>query len=45
MIVNTKSIKEINKSKAHKPTNSPWKKGLPIMPSYNSTAYAYFHGC
>lgn len=25
--------------------NSPWRKGLPSMPSYNSTAYAYFHGC
>lgn len=40
-----KTIKQINLSKAHKPTNSPWKKGLPPMPSYNSTAYAYFHGC
>lgn len=25
--------------------NSPWRKGLPPMPSRNSTAYAYFHGC
>ena len=25
--------------------NSPWRKGLPPMPSHNSTAYAYFHGC
>ena len=25
--------------------NSPWRNGLPPMPSYNSTAYAYFHGC
>lgn len=41
----SKSIEQINKSKSHKPINSPWKKGLPHMPSYNSTAYAYFHGC
>lgn len=44
-ITKNKSIEQINLSKAHKPTNSPWKKGLPTMPSYNSTAYAYFHGC
>lgn len=42
-IVKTKE--EINKSKAHKPMNSPWKNGLPTMPTYKSTAYAYFHGC
>ena len=25
--------------------NFPWRNGLPPMPSFNSTVYAYFHGC
>jgi len=40
-----KTLEEINASKVHKPTNSPWRKGLPMMPSQRSSAYAYFHGC
>lgn len=44
-IYSSKTQEEINLSKAHKPKNSPWRKGLPTMPSYNSTAYAYFHSC
>lgn len=45
VLEHSKTQEEINLSKAHKPTNSPWRKGLPIMPSQKSTAYAYFHGC
>ena len=45
MIVSTKSIKEINKSKAHKPTNSPWRNGLPPLTSHNNMYYAINHGC
>ena len=41
----SKSQEEINLSKAHKPNNSPWRKGLPQMPSREASAYAYFHGC
>lgn len=44
-VVNTKTQIEVNTSKAHKPHNSPWKKGLPSMPSQRASAYAYFHGC
>ena len=40
-----KEKQNINISKKNNSNNSPWKKGLPPMPSYNSTAYAYFHGC
>ena len=41
----SKSKEQINLSKSHKPTNSPWKKGLPPMPSYKSTQWAYLNGC
>lgn len=41
----SKSQEEINLSKTHKPNNSPWRKGLPQMPSREASAYAYFHGC
>lgn len=40
-----KEKQNINIYKKNSSNNSPWKKGLPPMPSYNSTAYAYFHGC
>lgn len=43
--ISIKSQAEINKLKAHSPANSPWRKGLPMMPSKASSAYAYFHGC
>lgn len=40
-----KSQEQINKSKSHKPSNSPWRNGnLPYV-SKNSMAYAYFNGC
>lgn len=45
MIVSTKTIEEINKSKAHKPTNSPWSKGLPPLATHNNMYYAINHGC
>lgn len=41
----SRSMEQINQSKSHKPINSPWKKGLPPLPSHKSTSYAYFHGC
>ena len=45
-VLNTSDLKTgISLSKTPKNNNSPWKKGLPPMPSYKSTAYAYFHGC
>ena len=40
-----KTKNEINLSKAHKPTNSPWRKGLPHVVSHNSIHYAFEHGC
>lgn len=40
-----KSQDEINKSKAHSPNNSPWKKGLPPIVSHQSMHYAVMHGC
>ena len=44
--INSSKIKEeIKISKTHKPNNSPWRKGLPMMPSKKSSAYAYFRGC
>lgn len=45
IIVVQKTQEEINKSKAHKPTNSPWRNGLPNDVSKNSMTYAIFHGC
>ncbi len=45
VVTSSKTIEEINLSKAHKPINSPWKKGLPSMPSYKTTQWAYFNGC
>lgn len=43
--ISLKPKESIDKPKTNVKSNSPWKKGLPPMPSYNSTAYAYFHGC
>ena len=43
--VSIKNKEEINKSKAHKPNNSPWKKGLPPLASHKSMRYAVTHGC
>lgn len=43
--ISLKSKEEINKSKAHKPTNSPWNKGLPPVVSHKSMYYAVNHGC
>ena len=40
-----KSQEDINKSKAHSPKNSPWKKGLPPLVSNKSMCYAINHGC
>lgn len=45
IVVSTKTQEEINKSKSHSSANSPWRKGLPMMPSKKSSAYSYFHGC
>ena len=40
-----KTQDEINKSKAHSPINSPWRKGLPALVSHRSMNYAVNHGC
>lgn len=45
VVTSSKTIQKINLSKTHKPKNSPWKKGLPPMPSYRTTQWAYFNGC
>lgn len=45
VVVSLKSKEDINKSKAHKPTNSPWSKGLPPVVSHKSMYYAVTHGC
>lgn len=44
-IINNKSIEQINLSKAHKPTNSPWRKGLPPLVSHSNIHYSISHGC
>lgn len=44
-VVNNLPIEEINKSKAHKPINTPWKKGLPPITSHKNMYYALTHGC
>jgi len=41
----SKTQEETNLSKAHKPNNSPWRKGLPSVVSHNSMYYAINHGC
>lgn len=45
VVVSLKLKEDINKSKAHKPTNSPWSKGLPPVVSHKSMYYAVTHGC
>ncbi len=45
IVTSSKTIEEISLSKAHKPINSFWKKGLPSMPSYKTTQWAYFNEC
>lgn len=45
IIYSSKTKEEINLSKAHKPTNSPWKKGLPPVVSNKSMYYALKHSC
>ena len=44
-VIRKKSQEEINLSKSHKPTNSPWRKGLPHVVSHKSMHYAVTHGC
>ena len=44
-ITSTKTQEQINKSKAHDSTNSPWRKGLPPLVSHKSINYAINHGC
>ena len=44
-ILSIKTQDEINKSKAHSPINSPWRKGLPPLVSHRSMNYAVNHGC
>lgn len=41
----SKIQEQINLSKSHKPTNSPWRKGLPPVVSHQSMYYALNHGC
>lgn len=41
----TKTQEQINLSKSHKPTNSPWAKGLPPLPSHKTSQWAYLNGC
>ena len=43
--ISLKSKVEINQSKAHKPTNSPWRKGLPPAVSRQEMQYCVIHGC
>ena len=45
LVISLKSKEDINKSKAHSPCNSPWKKGLPPLVSHKSMHYAVTHGC
>lgn len=45
IVISLKSQEEINKSKAHAPTNSPWKKGLPPLATNKAMHYAVMHGC
>ena len=45
VIYSSKTNNEINLSKSHTPTKSPWAKGLPPMPSHKTTQWAYFNGC
>lgn len=45
VVISLKTKEEINKSKAHKPNNSPWSKGLPPVVSHKSIHYAFMHGC
>lgn len=40
-----KTQEQINLSKSHKPTNTPWSKGLPPLPSHKASQWAYFNGC
>ena len=44
-VKSSNSIELTNKSKAHKPTNSPWRKGLPPVVSHNCMYYSLDHGC
>ena len=44
-IKTARSIANINTSKAHKPINSPWRKGLPPLVSHNNMYYSLNHGC
>ena len=45
IVQSIKSQEEINRSKAHSPSNTPWKKGLPPVVSHKSMHYAVIHGC
>lgn len=45
VVLSLKSKEVINKSKAHKPNNSPWRKGLPPLATNKSMHYAVIHGC
>lgn len=45
VIQTSKSKTEINLSKAHKPTNSPWRKGFPPVVTHNAMYYTINHGC
>ena len=38
------SVKQVKKSNTNK-NNSPWRKGLPPMPSYKTTQWGYLNGC
>lgn len=40
-----RTIQEINLSKAHKPKNTPWSKGLPPLASHKCMYYSLDHGC
>lgn len=39
------SVKQVKKANANKNNNSPWRKGLPPMPSYKTTQWGYLNGC
>lgn len=44
-ICSEKTQETINLPKAHKPTYSPWRKGLPPLASRNNMYYSINHGC
>ncbi len=45
IVVSIKSKEEINTYKAHSPSNTPWKKGLPPLVTNKAMHYAVIHGC